>query len=358
MSRLKIMSIAKFSVGRRGMSGRHASYITRESASHDISFHNLDELRGENDHENRVNAIAHAYSREDVETAKGGESGRTHYKLILSWDRKEETDRARDEAHEFLKENFEKGRGFVAIHQDTEHTHAHVWLDARGTDERKLHLSRDVYKQLDERWARQYDRAYNTDYAPEYAAKKEQTREWKRELVERSQSEERTGKQELPIDKPERARDDLTGSIWREKELRDTGVGRGQVIEVGRALDEKSNEESRVRGNQQSLEVRNRRDPMGERAIENSQRQLGRAEREISTSQYQLAESERTVEKSERAVSRATGEVGRGSEQNQRTKQAVRELQPEVERVAERKRNVERDQARSRSNERDIGFER
>lgn len=116
------------------MSGRHASYITRESASRDISFYNLDELRGENDHDNRVNAIAHAYSREDVETAKGGERGRTHYKLILSWDKKEETDRARDEAHKFLKENFEKGRGFVAIHQDTEHTHAHVWLDARGTD--------------------------------------------------------------------------------------------------------------------------------------------------------------------------------------------------------------------------------
>lgn len=63
------MSIAKFTVGRRGASGRHASYITRESACRSISFYNLDEQRGENDFENRVNAISHAYAREDIETA-------------------------------------------------------------------------------------------------------------------------------------------------------------------------------------------------------------------------------------------------------------------------------------------------
>ncbi len=300
------MSIVKFTVGRRGASRRHASYITRESACHSISFYNLDELHGENDFENRVNAISHAYAREDIETAKS-ERGRTHYRIILSWDRKEETDAAKEQAHEFLKENFDKGRGFVAVHQDTEHTHAHVWLDARTNDGRKLHIGKSVYRQLDESWAKQYDRNYQTEYAKEYQAKKQQTRQWKRELVEQRAEQQRDGKQERPQDKPERHTDKLKNEFWREKEIRDSGVVKG-------------NDENGIRGNQQSFTVRSGRSETGERELNNSQQQLT---------------------KSERAVSRAT-------EQTHRTESEARGLHQAVARVAqtERGNRVERNNTR------------
>ena len=300
------MSIAKFTVGRRGASGRHASYITRESACRSISFYNLDELRGENEYEMRINAISHAYAREDIETAKS-ERGRTHYRIILSWDRKEETDRAKEQAHEFLKENFDKGRGFVAVHQDTEHTHAHVWLDARTNDGRKLHISKGVYRQLDESWAKQYDRHYQTEYAKEYKEKKEQPRQWKRNRVQEQQRA--TGKQERPPDKPERYQDNLKNDFWREKDQIDKGVIR-------------SSDENGIRGNQQSFTVRSGRTETGERELNNSQQQLT---------------------KSERAVSRAT-------EQTHRTESEARGLHQAVARVAERGRGsrVERNDNRDR----------
>jgi hypothetical protein len=305
------MSIAKFTVGRRGASGRHASYITRESACRSISFYNLDELHGENDFEKRVNAISHAYAREDIETAKS-ERGRTHYRMILSWDRKEETDIAKEQAHEFLKENFDKGRGFVAVHQDTEHTHAHIWLDARTNDGRKLHIGKSVYRQLDESWAKQYDRNYQTEYAKEYQAKKQQTRQWKRELVEQ-RAERRDGKQERPQDKPERHTDKLKNEFWREKEIRDSGVVKG-------------NDENGIRGNQQSFTVRSGRSETGEREINNSQQQLT---------------------KSERAVSRAT-------EQTHRTESEARGLHQAVARVAQTERGsrIEHSNGRDQDDER------
>ncbi len=305
------MSIAKFTVGRRGASGRHASYITRESACRSISFYNLDELHGENDFEKRVNAISHAYAREDIETAKS-ERGRTHYRMILSWDRKEETDIAKEQAHKFLKENFDKGRGFVAVHQDTEHTHAHIWLDARTNDGRKLHIGKSVYRQLDESWAKQYDRNYQTEYAKEYQAKKQQTRQWKRELVEQ-RAERRDGKQERPQDKPERHTDKLKNEFWREKEIRDSGVVKG-------------NDENGIRGNQQSFTVRSGRSETGEREINNSQQQLA---------------------KSERAVSRAT-------EQTHRTESEARGLHQAVARVAQTERGsrIEHSNGRDQDDER------
>lgn len=305
------MSIAKFTVGKRGASGRHASYITRESACRSVSFYNLDELHGENDFEKRVNAISHAYAREDIETAKEGR-GRTHYRIILSWDRQEETDTAKEQAHEFLKENFDKGRGFVAIHQDTEHTHAHVWLDARTNDGRKLHINKSVYRQLDESWAKQYDRNYQTEYAKEYKEKKEQTRQWKRNRVQeqqRDQTERAAGKQERPPDKPDRYQDNLKNDFWREKDQIDKGVIR-------------NGDENGVRGNQQSFTVRSGRTETGERELNKSQQQLT---------------------KSERAVSRAT-------EQTHRTESEARGLHQAVARVAERGRSnrVERNENRDR----------
>jgi hypothetical protein len=145
--------------------------------------------------------------------------------MILSFDRAETTEQAREQAHEFLRGNFPNARAIVSIHQDKkEMTHAHIWIDARGIDKRKIRIDKATYKSLDERWARQYDRQYGTDYEREYQAKKQETREWKRDRV-------------AGIDrkKPARARDGMTTNNFREKDLRDSGVNSHELNE--RAID-------------------------------------------------------------------------------------------------------------------------
>ncbi len=114
------MSVMKFK-GHKTASGKNVDYIMRDSACNDVSFHNLKELESESQYENKVNARSYVYNREEEE------KGRTHYRVTLSWDREEETEKAREMTHEFLQENFKDSRAVVAIHQDTEHTHAHVW---------------------------------------------------------------------------------------------------------------------------------------------------------------------------------------------------------------------------------------
>lgn len=287
------MSIAKFTIGRRGASGKHASYITRDGACDSISFHNLDELQGDNEFENKVNAISYAYNREEEELEQNG-NGRTHYRMILSWEGKEDSDKAREMTHEYLQENFKDSRAVVAVHQDTDQTHAHIWIDARQTDERKLHIQTRDYKKLDERWTQQYDRAYGTEYAKDYAAKKEQTRQWKRDRA----AERQQGKKELPKDKPERYRDDLDSGFFRQKEAKDRGAVRS--------------DESRARGSQQPFEVRSGRAETGEHAVVDSQQRL--------------AESERSF--------------NRATEQADKTESAARNLGKEFERVAERQRGI------------------
>jgi hypothetical protein len=199
-------------------SSANAKYITRERACDDLSFHNLPEL------ETRADFLAYAERRKEEEAerpARGGGVQRNHHRLVLSWDRTETTDAAREQTQNFLKQNFPNSRAAIAIHQDKPgQTHAHIWIDARGTDDRKVRVDKATYKTLDERWARDYDRNYGTDYAREYQQKKDETRQWKRDRV--------AG---INRPKPTRARDGMTSDRWREKDIRDLGVERNGTDE-------------------------------------------------------------------------------------------------------------------------------
>lgn len=204
------MSIVKFKSGRKSASGKNASYITRESACESISFHNLDELKAENQYEKRVNALTYAHNREEEET-ENSSRGRTHYRVILSWESKEDSERAEGMTHEFLQENFKESRAIVAIHQDTEHTHAHIWIDARNIDNRKLHSPKNHINNLSRSWQKQYDREYKTNYEKEYAIKREETRQYKEAMHNGKNTE-----------KPSRA--EMNSKKWREKDDRDAGI--------------------------------------------------------------------------------------------------------------------------------------
>jgi hypothetical protein len=244
------MSILKFKAGARGTSGKNASYITRESACESISFHNLEELETENQYENRVNALSYAHNREEEEI-----KGRTHYRVVLSWEGKEETNRAKEMTHDFLQERFKDSRAIVAVHQDTDQTHAHVWIDARNIDDRKLHSPKNHLNELSQSWQKQYDREYNTNYEREFSAKREETRQYK-EAKHKG----------LEAEAPSRAK--MTSEKWREKDERDAGVKTNGIDKEG------------VGRNQRFVTEREQISEKSERGITEATRQINRTESE------------------------------------------------------------------------------
>jgi MobA/VirD2-like, nuclease domain len=116
-------------------------------------------------------------SLEDYEKRKGG---RTHYRLILSFDVPATNHQIRDLTNNFLDQAFPKAIAFGAIHRDTEHPHVHLYLNSRQNDGRRIQLKNNEFKTIDEKWARIYtefagDRSAYVDYL----RKKEETKQWK-----------------------------------------------------------------------------------------------------------------------------------------------------------------------------------
>jgi hypothetical protein len=237
------MSVLKFKAGAKGASGKNVSYITREDACDSISFHNLEELEAKDQYEKRVNALSYAHNREEEET-----KGRSHYRVTLSWEDKEDTEKAKEMTHEFLNENFKDSRAIVAIHQDTDHTHAHVWVDARQEDGRKLHSPKNHINEISQSWQKQYDREYQTSYEKEFSAKREETRQFK--------EAKHNG---LEAEKPSRAK--MSSEKFRGKDERDAGIknnginkegfGRSQQFITEREQFSKESERTITRANQQ-----------------------------------------------------------------------------------------------------------
>lgn len=290
------MSILKFAKGRTGASGKNVDYIMRDSACEGVSFHNLNELKTDNPEETKLNARSHAYASEDIERAKD-EKAITHYRMILSWSGKEDTEKAQELTHKFLQKEFPNARAIVSIHQDTDKTHAHVWLDSRQTNEKKIQIKPSQWRQLDEKYAKYYDREYGTNYAPEYKAKKEQTRQYNREAAKLK----RQGKQEKPTNKPPRAKDKLNTSFYRDKEAKDLGV--------------KINDQARAGANHRPFEIRDSQ-------VERTEREIKQRESTVKREVTQLAqgvdEYRQQIETGKQQLDRAELKAG---EQSERTGQ-------------------------------------
>jgi hypothetical protein len=116
-------------------------------------------------------------SKEQFEKAKGG---RTHYRVILSFDVPATNSQIRDLTNEFLKDTFPKAIAFGAIHRDTEHPHVHLYLHARQIDGRKIYLAKNQYTSIDEKWAKIYSEfAGERSVYVQHLRKKEETKQWK-----------------------------------------------------------------------------------------------------------------------------------------------------------------------------------
>ena len=116
-------------------------------------------------------------SLEDYERRKGG---RTHYRIILSFDVPATNEQIRNLTNSFLEQAFPKAIAFGAIHRDTDHPHVHLYLNSRQCDGRRIQLKNNEFKTIDEKWAKIYaDFAGNKSVYVEYLRKKEETRQWK-----------------------------------------------------------------------------------------------------------------------------------------------------------------------------------
>jgi hypothetical protein len=116
-------------------------------------------------------------SLEHYERRKGG---RTHYRIILSFDVPATNKQIRDLTNRFLEEAFPEVIAFGAIHRDTDHPHVHLYLNSRQRDGRRIQLKNNEFKTIDEKWAKIYadfggDRSVYIDYL----RKKEETKQWK-----------------------------------------------------------------------------------------------------------------------------------------------------------------------------------
>jgi hypothetical protein len=179
-----------------GASAANTKYITREPATgadpSALYLHNLVHLQGEDYQETRNNIISFAEARldeEQVRSQKNPRESRTHYRAILSFDRAEDSEKARDLAKDWLAKNFKDARAVVAVHQDKAHhtknghphSHCHVWIDARDINDKKLQLNNRQFKNLDTSWAKIYAKEYGEHYLEQHLEKKQEMKKFKQD---------------------------------------------------------------------------------------------------------------------------------------------------------------------------------
>jgi len=178
-------------------------------------------------------------SLEDYERRKGG---RTHYRMILSFDVPATNQQIRDLTSNLLDQAFPKAIAFGAIHRDTEHPHVHLYLNSRQTDGRRIQLKNNEFKTIDEKWAKIYSNfAGDRSAYVEYLRKKEETKQWKIAAAEAHRKGEPVPlKPERDNDRRERLAEQRLSA--ERSRARDRGIqleSRPQAEPVSRAASEK-----------------------------------------------------------------------------------------------------------------------
>lgn len=145
--------------------------------------------------EKRENLIAHFSAMADFEERQKGLS---HFRIILTVSREVSIGELKSMVNDFLRANFPLCPAFVAVHDDTEHRHAHVYVHARQLDQRRVSLGQDYFR-LDESWMEISSKHLNDpEIYKQHVKLKEETRAWR----ERAEKAREAGKTLPP--KPDR----------------------------------------------------------------------------------------------------------------------------------------------------------
>jgi hypothetical protein len=249
-------TLCKVSVGRIRGASNNALYITRQSAVTDraqgVLTRHLEEATDSRDFAQlRTDVSSYFWAREEVELAREGKSPtngksskfklnqggvktrqtRTHYRVILSFEREVETEKAKLMVSAWLdKTPFKNAPAIAAIHRDTSHPHAHLLIDSRQVTGKKVDLSPRQYRTLDEIWNEIYCREFGLDHH-EHLNKKAETREYKRAVLKAK----RAG--EPPPERPSRSnfpeRDKFTNRAEREEK----SIATDETWNAGRRFD-------------------------------------------------------------------------------------------------------------------------
>ncbi|HEX8072042.1 MAG TPA: hypothetical protein VF546_18985 [Pyrinomonadaceae bacterium] len=137
--------------------------------------------------EKRENLVAHFSAQADLEERRGGLS---HFRIIITVGLEVSVRTLTEMSNAFLRENFPLCPAFVAVHDDTEHRHAHIYVHARQLDGRKISLGQDYFR-LDESWMRICaERLGVPEIYTRHMELKEETRGWSTEYQKASEVEE------------------------------------------------------------------------------------------------------------------------------------------------------------------------
>jgi hypothetical protein len=272
------------------------SYITRERAleydAEAIHTRNLpsEVTEAQDLAELRSNLTTYAEIRDQSEQALHRSTGecRTHYRATLSFEREVSTEQAKALADEWLKERFPEGRAVVAVHRDTDHVHAHVWIDARQENGKKIDLSPRQYRTLDESWNKIYSREMGRDER-EHLTKKQESQEYKRDRVQgiERESPRRVDMRGIELRTVCQARDERSAPVLRVEHVTRAATRDPQLVRLARDLrtleDRAGLEQARLRAIARSSE--------GQRAIR-AQKQL---QRPVEGKEQQFKETLATI---------------------------------------------------------------
>lgn len=277
----------RITAGRAGASGANMRYITRETATEGnhraIISQNYPDyvLEGDSYREQRQNISLYAEQKEEDEfnrARKGKGEPTTHYRIVISFEDKIETEKAHSMGKEYLEKQFPNTRAIGAVHQDTNHTHIHFHIQSRDTNNKLLRFSPYQWKETDKEWNKIYSREFGREKEQQHLNKKAETREWKKSLAK---GEER--------EKPKRV-NTINKEIYRERDRRNAGFYELNKERDGRdkpsfADRDKANEE-RTRGIQ---EKESEFEP-GKRAVSQEFDKKQRADEQLSNAKSAIRE--------------------------------------------------------------------
>lgn len=222
--------------GAVGSGPANAGYITRSSAVAEeederLSTHNVPEDvkadPGESWEQQRIRLRTWAEQVKQEEKARHGNRAgqpRTHYRTVLSYEREIPTAQAQADAQEFLEEAFPDAKAFSVVHQDTDHTHVHIWMSARKVDGKKVHIGKGDIQEINRAWDEIYERRKYGErlvYSDSLTKKMGEAQEFKRKYAQLKDQ----GASEAELERwaeenrPERATPPGP-EVYRERDLR------------------------------------------------------------------------------------------------------------------------------------------
>lgn len=347
-------TVFRFNPGTVGASMAHMEYISRQTAVLDdvlgVVMRNIPESVREarNYRELRENLACYAWAREKSEIAmfksktnnpskgKGKKEVRTHYRVMASFEKDVDTEKIKQMMNEWLENKLPTARACGFIHRDTDHTHVHIWVDARKISGEKIHLGSASYKSLDKEWNRIYSREMGRP-EKEYLNRIEQNRQ------------ERAVKKALgKLFVKEQDRDNTPSQsnrqIYVEREIRNTGAKeidkegiRGDKRQIANFVERGQEREPAANQPARTSRTTEPRDSRGEGLLRRAS-DLARARtEELRWEDIAFREREATVAKRQELVRTTDREMETAI---QSTEQAVRDckhLEQEYEQSIKRK---------------------